>query len=599
MRFGSERSERRDVGDVAVHASVAKSRKEEEPLTLPGRLGPRLPLRPMTPWLVGVGALLLVTNLFPLVKLVQRTFAGEGRFSLEHLRWVIESAQVRTALLNSLYTSALATLLAVALALPLAAVTTKAHLPGRSLVRLAILAPMVIPPHVLAIAWQQWAGPVGYLQRALRSLFDLYGPLWSLYGAYGIVALLAIFSLPIAFLTAVAGMVRIPRSVEEAAMCEGASTWQVWRFIVLPLIRPHILAAAVLVFLSALGNFGIPALLGIPAQFSTLPTLIYRQVASFSLHSFGRAASLGLLFGGPVVLVLLSQTRLLKEGDRRVLGEAGEPGMVYSLGRWRLPVQTLLFTFVLLGVVGPLLSVALTASLRAYGVPLTWENLTFDHFRFVLFELDRTRVAVRNSLLLATGSALVTSVLASIVGYLVVRGRAAWLQAVVNLPYALPGIVFALSLILVWISPPVPGLRLYGTLGLLFIAYLGRFLALALQPIAAAWQQLDTSIEEAAKVDGANFVQSLIFVLGPMIAPSLAVAALLVFLQALVELTLSALLSGSGTETLGFLIFGLEQGGYTTQSAALSTLLLIALLAPTGLLGLLRRRQPAQHLSLR
>ena len=94
-------------------------------------------------------------------------------------------------------------------------------------------------------------------------------------------------------------------------------------------------------------------------------------------------------------------------------------------------------------------------------------------------------------------------------------------------------------------------MRIYGTLGIIFIAYLGRFLALALQPIAAGWEQVDPSIEEAAKVDGANFMQSLVYVLTPMIAPSLVVAALLVFLQALVELTLSALLAGSGTETWG------------------------------------------------
>src|SRR5690606_17522057 len=125
---------------------------------------------------------------------------------------------------------------------------------------------------------------------------------------------------------------------------------------------------------------------------------------------------------------------------------------------------------------------------------------------------------------------------AAVVGYAVSRARARWLQVIVNLPYALPGIVFALSLILGWITPPIPGLRIYGTLWIIFVAYLGRFLALALQPVSAAWQQVDPSIEEAAKVDGAGFGQALVFVLGPLIAPSLGVAALLVFLQALVEL---------------------------------------------------------------
>ena len=573
-----------------MHATAAKSAKSEQPAGVLTSLRTRPQVRLSVPWLVVVVGVLFFTNLFPLIKLAHRSFVTEGRFTLEHLVWVIQSSQVRTALSNSLFTSGLSTLIAVAVAVPLAAVTTKADLPGRNLIRLAILSPLVIPPHILAISWQQWAGPVGYLQRAIRSLFDLLGPLWTLYGPGGIILLLSFFSLPIAYLTITAGLVRIPRSVEEAAMCEGATTWQVWRHIVLPLVVPHIAAATILALLSALGNFGIPALLGIPAQYSTLPTLIYRQVASLSTSSFGRSASLGLLFGLPVLMVLLVQSKILGKAEQSALGDAGESRLIYSLGRWRLPVKGLLLTLILLCIGGPLFSVAATGLVRAYGVPLTWENLTLDHFRFVLFELDRVRVATRNSLILASGSALICAFLAAIIGYTIVRARARWIQAIVNLPYALPGIVFALSLILVWIRPPIPGMRIYGTLGIIFIAYLGRFLALALQPIAAGWEQVDPSIEEAAKVDGANFMQSLVYVLTPMIAPSLVVAALLVFLQALVELTLSALLAGTGTETLGWLIFGLEQGGYTTQSAALSTLLMIALLGFVGILGLFRRR---------
>ncbi len=161
----------------------------------------------------------------------------------------------------------------------------------------------------------------------------------------------------------------------------------------------------------------------------------------------------------------------------------------------------------------------------------------------------------------------------------------------IDLPYALPGLIFALALILVWLPSPIPGVSLYGTLWLLFIAYLGRFLAFALQPVAAAWRSLDSSLEEAASLDGASLAQSFRYVLLPLIAPSLLAAVLLVFLQALAELTLSALLVSSGSETLGWLVFGLEQGGYTQQAAALSTLLVLVLFAVALAVGLLRRYQ--------
>ncbi|MFT0796979.1 ABC transporter permease subunit [Synechococcus sp. H70.1] len=155
----------------------------------------------------------------------------------------------------------------------------------------------------------------------------------------------------------------------------------------------------------------------------------------------------------------------------------------------------------------------------------------------------------------------------------------ALLSFVVDLPYALPGLIFALSLVLVWLPPPLPGLSLYGTLGLILMAYLGRFLALALQPLQTAWRSLDTSLEEAASLDGASLLQTFRHILLPLLAPALTAAVLLVSLQSFAELALSALLVTSRSETFGWLIFGLQQGGYTHQAAALSTLLVFVLFA--------------------
>jgi iron(III) transport system permease protein len=156
------------------------------------------------------------------------------------------------------------------------------------------------------------------------------------------------------------------------------------------------------------------------------------------------------------------------------------------------------------------------------------------------------------------------------------------LQLLVDLPYALPGIVFALALVLAWLPSPIPGLRLYGTVWLLGLAYVGHYLAFALQPIGAAWRQLDPALEEAARIDGAGTLQAMRYVLLPVVAPTVLVAGLLVFLNAFSEISLSALLAGSRAETLGWLVFGLEQGGDTNRAAALSVVL-VAVLAVLGL----------------
>ncbi|ADI14852.1 ABC transporter permease [Truepera radiovictrix] len=560
--------------------------QRSQPLTCRPR-PPRL-RHPLVPYVALVGGVLLLTNLYPLAELFWRALSVEGQLSLGNLRW-LGSERVRGALGHSLLVSSGATALAVTGGLLLALLLTT-DLWGRRAVQLAFLTPLVIPPQVLALAWLQWAGPVGYLQGGVRSALGLQGRLWSLHGPGGVTLLLALFVLPVALLTLSAGLRGIGRDALEAAALDGASAPQRWRFVLLPLLRPHLSAATLLCFLGALGNFGIPALLAIPARYSTLPTLLYQEVLAFSSGGLGRAAALALLFGLPALMALWLQGRVVARSETRALGGERELRAT-PLGRWRLFVSALLLLLTLLLVVGPLAAMTATALLRAYGLPLAWDNLTTDHLRFI-WELDRARRAAVHSLVLSAGAAVIAACLAFLLGYLLqrLRGRSVVaLRLVVELPYALPGLIFALALILVWLPSPLPGVSLYGTLWLLLIAYVGRFLAFALQPIGAAWRQLDPSLEEAARVDGASLGQTFRFVLAPLMAPSLVAAALLVFLQAFAELTLSALLAGSGTETLGWLVFGLEQGGYTNQAAALGVLLVGALFLVTALVALTRR----------
>ena len=197
-----------------------------------------------------------------------------------------------------------------------------------------------------------------------------------------------------------------------------------------------------------------------------------------------------------------------------------------------------------------------------------------------------------HSLLLASSAALIAAVLAFVIGYLLLKLKPSQglpLQLAVDLPYALPGLVFALSLILVWLRSPIPGVTLYGTLQLLLVAYVGHYLAFALQPVGAAWRQVDSNLEEAAHIDGAGLLATFLYVLLPLLAPALTVDGLLVFLNAFSELSLSALLAGSNSETLGWLVYGLEQAGSTAQAAALSTLLVIILAGLALLIASLRR----------
>jgi len=157
-----------------------------------------------------------------------------------------------------------------------------------------------------------------------------------------------------------------------------------------------------------------------------------------------------------------------------------------------------------------------------------------------------------------------------------------------ELSYALPGVVLAIAAILIFIRP-VLGLSLYNTLGIILIAYLARFFTLAQRPVAAAFRQLDIRLEEAAQMSGAGFVRRVLTVALPLVVPAAAAGGLLVFLTAFNELTVSALLWSAGHETLGVVVFSLEQGGDNTLAAAIASLTVAATIGLMAIASFLTR----------
>jgi len=159
--------------------------------------------------------------------------------------------------------------------------------------------------------------------------------------------------------------------------------------------------------------------------------------------------------------------------------------------------------------------------------------------------------------------------------------------------YAIPGLVISVAFILAFIKPlPVLGLSIYNTLGIILIAYLCAFLSIALKPVGASYLQLDPSLDEAARVAGAGFGMRMRRISAPLVAPAAASGAILVFLTAYNEVTVSALLWSSGNETIGTVIFNYEDGGYTTLASAMAAVTVIATLFLMAALDRLGRAAP-------
>jgi iron(III) transport system permease protein len=232
--------------------------------------------------------------------------------------------------------------------------------------------------------------------------------------------------------------------------------------------------------------------------------------------------------------------------------------------------------------VAPLVAILLTALTRAYGLPPTPANLTLKNFHHVLFVSASSGRAIRNSLILAVGAATGVSLLGSLIAYVVVKTKMRFRAAVdfiANMPYAIPGTVVAVAMILAWLRPiPNVAFSLYNTLWILLVAYIARYLAFGVRSTSGSLAQIHESLEEAAQVSGANWLQSFRDIVVPLIQPGLFAGWFLVFMPALRELTISILLWSSGHETIGVMVFNLQESGNTTASAALAVLMVAVLL---------------------
>jgi iron(III) transport system permease protein len=536
-----------------------------------------LPLRQDQSTLILLALLVAALSVSPLVRLAWEAVAPGGVVSGSAFERVWSSPAAWRALRNSLETSIGATALAVVAGASVALIVTLTDMRLRHAFVFLFVMPLIIAPQVMALAWLQVTGPSSALLK-LAGLAPPIGTRNPLDSREGIILLLAIEYAPLVFLTLRAGLRSMPRELIEAGLAAGASKLAVVRTIVLPLMTPTLLAGAALVFVSCLGNFGVAAFLGIPGGYLTLPTLIYQRLSSLGPGALADVAVLSVVIGAIALVGIAAQELVLRRRDFRTSGLAS-PARPFALGRWRLPIELALWSATLAAVVLPILGLLATALTPAYGVPLSAATASSANFSYVLFEHPAARRALVNSFALSGAAALIIMLMAVLLAYFVVWRKTAlmrWLNFAAELPYALPGVVLSIACILLFLRPlPILGLSLYNTIWILLVAYIARFLVLGLRPVLSGYHQLDRAIEEAAQVAGAGFLRRLRDIILPVIAPVAAAGAILVFLTAFNELTLSALLWSSGAETLGVVVFSFEQGGESSHAAALSLMTIV------------------------
>ncbi len=530
-------------------------------------------LRPLAGTADGAALLRLVVSIalgfiivMPLVAIV--TMSTRADFGE-----LVSDPDLLQATVNSLASSAGSALAATALGAGFALVLERYVFPGANLARWFLLIPFLIPPFIGAMSWMALLGVNGPVNSAFRAL-GVESEL-SIFGGWGVTFLLTVHSYPMAFVVISTALSRVPGNLEEAARLSGASPARVLSTVTLPLIRPGLIAAFILTFVSNLSDFGIPALVGLPARYTTLTTLVYRQLSSPTQTNPLPAVS-----GIALLLMVLAIGAILLQ--RKIQGAtqmaAGKAALKSQLGKAKYPVMGVLWAWILVICVFPLLALTAQALLPAPGIPLTFETVTFDNITKAITSRGALR-GIQNSVFLAGTAAIVCGVLGLALGILLTRTQSKLnpvLDVLATLPQALPGLVIAVGWLLV-----APSIGLFNSPWLIICAYIMAFIALVVQQLRAPLSSISRSLEEAAQAAGASRTRSMLEITGRIVAPAAITGAVVVFLTAVRELTISILLVSPGSQTLGVTIFNLQQAGNYTAAAALA--LVVALVGIVGL----------------
>lgn len=551
-------------------------------------------------WLAALFVFVLVIAILPVLRLLWEG-AGplldgpllDGKESAAGA--VLSSRTTWLATWRSIETAVGGTVLSVLFGTAFALLVALTNMRGKVLLTFCFMIPLMIPPQVTALSWIQVFG-------ASSTLLDLIGlapPAGSkhpLYSREGIILLLGIQHAPLVFLAVRAGLRSMPREAVEAARMSGAGLATVFRTIILPLMTPTLTAGAALAFVSCVGNFGIPLFLGQPAGYQTLPVLIFSRLSGFGPSIISEVAILAILISVIAALGVGAQSYFSRRRDFRTIGAPSVP-LAFALGRWRPAAEAGCWLVILFVLVLPLTALLAVSLVPAFGVPLTFGTMTFDAFVEVIYRQSVTTRAFQNSTLLATLTTVILVIVSVPLAYFIAWRRnrlARAMGTVIEIPYAMPGIVLSIAAILVFLRPlPLIEYSLYGTLGIILVAYLGRFATLALRPAIAGLTQMDHALDEAARMTGAGFTYRLWTIIGPMTLPLAAAGGILVFLTAFNELTVSALLWSTGTETLGVVLYNLDESGNHIQASAIAVISVVVIVALMMCAHLFGRRLPA------
>ena len=478
------------------------------------------------------------------------------------------------AIWNTLIISFWVGIIAVVVGALLAWLVTRTDLPFKKTIRALVMASFVTPPFLGAFAWTLLAGPnAGALNKLYRAVTGSEQALVNIFTMEGLIFVMALYSFPYVFSMIANVCELISSDLEDAAEILGANKWRTAATITLPLALPAMLGGFIVAFLQSLSLFGAPAILGLPAGLHTITTEIWALFQYPPRLDLAAAFSVPLLLT-TMLLIALQKKLLGRRGYSTVGGKGGQKRLI-RLGWGRVPVLLLVLAILSLSVFLPYWILLKAALSKAWAVPLSWDNFTLANFSFAFFQYGDTQLAIYNTFKLGILTATVGTLVATLIAYITNRNLfrgARYLSFFALAPLVVPGIVLAVGLFIVYSQPP---LMLYGTIWLMFVAFLTKEMPIGFSQAESTFKSIHPELEDASRIIGANRLVSLMDVTAPLARSGLIAAWCFIFIGVIRELSAAILLFTPTSKVVSVVIFDLKEEGQVGVIAVLGMLLLL------------------------
>ena len=520
-----------------------------------------------------------VLTVGPIVMLLLGSFSkgltAFGSFTLEKYIAAYTDPAFYEVIVNTIVFVLGSSTTATGIALFLAYLNNRTDIPMKFLFRIISIMPMMIPHLLFAVSWALLLNPSnGMMNIALMNIFGLESAPFNIYSLPGMIMVEGLLDMPVAYLIIAPAMASFDVALEESSRVFGAGTWRTLIRVTLPVLRPAILAAFILGVVRGLAAFAVPSVLGMPGRVNVLSTYLYQMIATGFAPDYGQAAAVGMSVLVTSVTLIIVYRALTAESEKYVtIAGRGYRPTTIKLKAAKIPLFTMMALLSLILIVLPVTVLFYTSLVPYSMVPSAraFSLMSWKHWIDVLQD-PISLLSLKNSLFLGVVGASLGVLLSIFVAYVIVKVKtraSGILESLSFLSFSFPGIVIGVGFMWFFVQTP-----LYATIWALLIGYIATYLPYGIRPLASAFVQVHSHLEESSLVCGASPLTTMRRIIVPLLIPGVVSAWILMASQFVRELTLSVVLSRPGTEVLAVQILRFADDGLWGRLSALGIIMI-------------------------